>query len=262
MEMLEHIDQLGRTITLPYPPKRIISCVPSTTELLYDLGLDVEVIGITKFCVHPDAWHKSKTRVGGTKNLNLTGIRDLTPDLIICDKEENKQEEVEKLMQNHMVWVSDTNTMDQGLDMIRLLGDVLSKTDRATDLCECIGSAFSALKKTLRPGNTLSAAYLIWRDPIMVAGAGTFIDDMMRRCGLLNLFPRGDNGYPEVNVDLLQQANPDLVMLSSEPFPFTEKHLPEFQKILPNAKVILVDGEMFSWPGSRMEKAAAYFREL
>jgi len=257
-----HIDQLGRPLSLPTPPQRIISCVPSTTELLFDLGLDQEVIGITKFCVRPDEWHQSKTRVGGTKNLHLDTITELNPDLIICDKEENTQEQVEELMQHHNVWISDTNTLEQGLDLIGRLGQVTGKAAHAEELKECIEAEFKALAESLEGRVSQRAVYLIWKEPIMVAGAGTFIHDMMEQCGLENPFPRGATGYPEISVEMLQESNPDLLLLSSEPFPFAEKHLPQFQTLLPKAKVMLVDGEMFSWPGSRMEKAAGYFKEL
>ena len=258
----EHTDQLGRKITLKTPPTRIISCIPSTTELLHDLGLEEEVIGITKFCVHPEEWHKSKTRVGGTKNLHLDQIVTLDPDFIICDKEENKQDQVEELMQHYNVWVSDANSLEEGLEMIALLGEVTEKTEYAADLRERIESEFNALAKLNDTRSTKTAAYLIWREPMMAAGEGTFINDMMQRCGLVNPFPHGENGYPEVSAKMLQKANPELVLLSSEPFPFAEKHIPEIQAILPDARVMLVDGEMFSWPGSRMGKAAMYFIQL
>lgn len=247
---------------MPDVPKRIISCIPSTTELLFDLGLDDEVIGITKFCVHPREWHKGKTRVGGTKNLNLESILALKPDLIICDKEENKQEQVEYLIKEYPVWVSDTNSMKDGLDMIGLLGEVTEKPQEAKAIQERISHKFVELKENLEGQIKRTAAYLIWNNPMMVAGKGTFINDMMEYCGLDNQFLHGQNGYPEVTEDQLREANPDLVLLSSEPFPFTEKHIAEFKKMLPNADVVLVDGEMFSWPGSRMEKAGNYFQEL
>jgi ABC-type Fe3+-hydroxamate transport system substrate-binding protein len=262
MRPTEHTDQLGRTIKLLEPPTRIISCIPSTTELLHDLGLEEEVIGITKFCVHPEEWHHSKTRVGGTKNLNLEQIAELKPDLIICDKEENKQDQVEELMQHYNVWVSDANSLEEGLEMIALLGEVTSSTDQAIQLSAKITEGFKQLERSRDNGNIRKAAYLIWREPMMVAGEGTFIGDMMKRCGLVNPFPYGKNGYPEVSADMLQKVNPELVLLSSEPFPFAGKHIPEIQAILPDARVMLVDGQMFSWPGSRMGKAAVYFLQL
>ena len=264
---MEFTDQLGRTIQIPDVPQRIISCIPSTTELLFDLGLDEEVIGITKFCVHPEAWHTptaigAKRRIGGTKNLNFETISELKPDLIICDKEENKREEVEELMKDYNVWVSDTNSLEDGLEMIQLLGLITEKTEAAKKLVGHISQCFGELKSHIGEGMRRPAAYLIWNDPMMVAGRGTFINDMMERCGLDNQFLYNENGYSEVTAEQLHEANPDLVLLSSEPFPFAEKHLPKYQKMLPNADVVLVDGEMFSWPGSRMEKAAAYFRDL
>jgi len=262
MANTEHTDQLGRKLTLKAPPTRIISCVPSTTELLYDLGLTKEVIGITKFCVHPHKWQQVKTRVGGTKNLHLEQIAALHPDLIICDKEENKQEQVEQLMPHYNVWVGNANSLEQGLKLIGLLGKLTSRTKQAAEISNKITAGFEQLEKAGGNGTIRKAAYLIWREPMMVAGEGTFIDNMMERCGLENTFSHGNNGYPEVSAKMLQKANPELILLSSEPFPFAMKHIPEIQELVPNAKVLLVDGEMFSWPGSRMEKAAEYFLQL
>ena len=189
-------------------------------------------------------------------------IAELEPNLIICDKEENTQKEVEQLMKHHKVWVSDTNNLEQGLEMIKLLGEVTGKMEKASSLIKDISQGFDDLAKQIKGEIKRTAVYLIWNDPMMVAGKGTFINDMMEKCGLDNQFLFNENGYPKVTLAQLHEANPDLILLSSEPFPFTEKHLSSYQKMLPNADIILADGEMFSWPASRMKKAAAYFNML
>jgi ABC-type Fe3+-hydroxamate transport system substrate-binding protein len=250
-------DQLNREINLPSVPERIISVVPSQTELLFYLGLDKEVIGITKFCIHSAEKFKSTTKVGGTKQLNIDLIKELKPDLIIANKEENEQHQIEELMTVCPVWISDISNLDEGLDMIGKVGELVNRTTEAKLL---IGAIKKQFNEFVAPSLNLQAAYLIWRKPYMVAGKGTFIDDMLQKCGLINAF--NEERYPEVSDKMLMDVKPDVVLLSSEPYPFTQKHIDEFKRLLPDAQVILVDGEMFSWYGSRLLYAPAYFSKL
>lgn len=256
------------------PPRHIVSLVPSLTELLFDLGLDEEVAGITKFCVHPDHWFRTKKRVGGTKNTHAVTIHALQPDLIIANKEENLREEVEELARHYPVWVTDIRTRKDALDMIRVMGRITDRQEKAVSLARTIEEGFAALEKdipmtaatyetvqTRKPDIALQAAYFIWRDPYMVAGGDTFIHEMMKSCGLQNVFA-GRNRYPVITIEELQAAGCKYILLSSEPYPFKEKHAEELQKHLPAVKILLVDGEFFSWYGSRMLQAPAYFREL
>lgn len=250
-------DQLHRTITLDHPPRRIISLVPSQTELLHALGLEDEVIGITKFCIHPDAWFRSKTRIGGTKDIHMDKIRALQPDLIIANKEENLRDQVEQLYSHCPVWVSDIATLDDALDMIRSVGSLTGKTTAAENMAGQIQHGFGELE-----GPTpLRTAYFIWRDPWMVSGGDTFIHHMLERCGLINIFADRDR-YPVIQPEELTKLDCQLVLLSSEPYPFREKHIEEIHSFLPNAIIKLVDGEMFSWYGSRLLESPRYFQEL
>lgn len=250
-------DQLNRAVNLPSTPKRIISVVPSQTELLFYLGLNDEVVGITKFCIHPADKFTSKTKVGGTKQLNIGLIKELQPDLIIANKEENEQAQIEGLMTICPVWVSDISNLNEALDMIIKVGEVIGKQNQALVLANAISKQFDLFK----PANlNLRVAYLIWRGPYMVAGQQTFINSLLQKCGLINVFD--DDRYPEVSAQQLTAAQPDVIILSSEPYPFNKKHIDEFNALLPNAKVILVDGEMFSWYGNRLLYAPAYFKTL
>lgn len=256
--MTQYIDQLGRTIELKKTSKRIISLVPSQTELLYDLGLDEEVIGITKFCVYPEHWFKTKTRVGGTKQLHLEKIKGLQPDLIIANKEENAQSQIEELAIGFPVWVSDVNNLNDALEMIESIGEIVNKVSKAKEITGQIKTSFAQLKTQ---NSQLKTCYLIWKDPYMTIGGDTFINDMLSYSGFENLF-RHQTRYPEITVEQLQTLNYQLLLLSSEPFPFKQKHIDELQPLLPNTKIILVDGEMFSWYGSRLLKVPAYFQQL
>jgi len=255
MEFRTVKDQIGRTVRIPKIPQRIVSLVPSQTELLFDLGLDERVVGITKFCVHPESWFRNKTRVGGTKKLRLDTIRELNPDLIIANKEENKQEDIEQLEKDIPVWASNVNDLDSALEMIEAVGEITDSN--SGKLIKEIEAGFSKLKPIHPKKKTL---YLIWKNPYMAAGSDTFISDMLQRCGFENAIT--ERRYPELTEEQLVELNPELILLSSEPFPFKEKHIEELQELLPQAIIKLVDGEMFSWYGSRMRLALSYFSDL
>lgn len=247
-----------------YPRKkysRIISLVPSQTELLYDLGLEDEVVGITKFCIHPKAWFETKTRVGGTKNLNMKTIHSLKPDLIIANKEENVKDQIEELALDYDVWVTDVNTLGEATQMIQDIGEMTFKEEIAYTLQKHILQKFVSLRQRTHEQKKIRAAYFIWKDPYMVAAAETFIHDMLPYCGLENVFAK-EVRYPEIDLKSLKAKKCELILLSSEPYPFKEKHLKEMEQIVPGIPVILVDGEMFSWYGSRLSKAADYFENL
>lgn len=261
-------DQLNRKLELPSVPKRIISLVPSQTELLYDLGLRDEVVGITKFCVHPEEWFRTKTRVGGTKKYDFEKIKALQPDLIIGNKEENEKEQIEELMKDYNVWMSDIYTLKDAYDMITRIGTLVGKREEAVHLKLEIELRFRSIQHSESniqhqlSNSKLQTAYFIWQKPYMVAGHDTFINEMLKVCGLENIFVNKDSRYPEITPEEIIQADPDIVLLSSEPYPFKEKHIQEFNALLPNAKIMIVDGEIFSWYGSRLLKAPEYFKKI
>jgi ABC-type Fe3+-hydroxamate transport system substrate-binding protein len=243
-------DQTKRLVEFEFPPKRIISLVPSLTELLFDLGLNEEVIGITKFCIRPNHWYREKTRIGGTKTVNLELIEKLQPDLIIANKEENDQQQIEALTARYPVWISDVRDLKAALQMIHAVSAI---TDRENQGAEMVRSIEDRFKKIEQNANKKTAIYLIWNSPLMSINHDTFIHDMMERCGLQNMLAsRTDSRYPIISDEEMLSLNPDYLMLSSEPFPFQEKHLLEFQTRFPNIKVVLADGENFSWYGSRL----------
>jgi ABC-type Fe3+-hydroxamate transport system substrate-binding protein len=252
-------DQLKRMVTLPvWPPQRIVSIVPSQTELLADLGLENEVAGITKFCVHPRNWFESKPRIGGTKTVNFEKIAALKPDLIIGNKEENERAQIEQLAAQYPLWMSDVATLEDAYDMIAKLGELVGKNVEAQKLIEQIKNSFAVHRV---PPTVSRVAYFIWRKPYMVAGGGTFIDEMLRIAGFENVFSHKSR-YPEITLEELAKTQPEVILLSSEPYPFAEKHFEPLREVCPGTKIQLVDGEMFSWYGSRLLHSAAYFREL
>lgn len=249
---------MGAEVQLHYPPRRIVSVVPSQTELLFDLGLDTEVVGITKFCVHPEAWFRSKMRVGGTKQLHLEKIKALEPDLIIANKEENTKDQIEALGADFPVWTSDIGTLDHALAMIRQVAAITGKEEKGLHIAQTITERFSALQAKANPVRTL---YLIWRNPWMSVGHDTFINDMMARAGFINVCSDLSR-YPQLSAADIIDRKPELVLLSSEPYPFRKPHIIELQAIVPDASIHLADGEMFSWYGSRLLQTAAYLNSL
>lgn len=249
---------MGHSIELEHPPQRIISLVPSQTELLFDLGLGDRIVGLTKFCIHPNELVKQKAKIGGTKNFKFDVIDRLQPDLIIGNKEENYQEGIEQLQQKYNVWMSDIYTLDDALEMLRQMGKLTGTEAKAAELKQNIKTGFEQLQP-VQP--SIKTAYFIWRKPYMAVGSHNMIDHMLQRCGLENVFGSLSR-YPEITAEQLQQANPQLILLSSEPYPFKEKHIQEFREICPQASIKVVDGEMFSWYGSRLLQAPAYLQQV
>lgn len=258
--MTEITDQTGETVRLPKRPDRIVSTVPSQTELLSDLGLDDKIAGITKFCIHPEHIFRSKVRVGGTKSLNIEKIRSLSPELIIANKEENLKEEIEALKEICPVYISDIKTLEDSLVMIGDIGKMTGTEEKAAAMKRKIREDFSNLSGQCSSFRKLSVLYLIWKGPWMAAGSETFIDDLLHICGLSNVLAQ--ERYPELNDHDIQELKPEVVLLSSEPYPFKEKHIDELKHLLPDSRIILADGEMFSWYGSRLLKAPAYLAKL
>lgn len=238
--------------------KRIVSIVPSITELLFSLGKEEEVIGITKFCVHPADWLKTKTIVGGTKNLRISDIEKLQPDLIIASKEENVEEQVTLLGKSIDVFLTDVITIEDGLQLISDIAKITGSIVIADPLIEKTKREFSKLTHYVSQERLIpKIVYLIWQEPFMTVGGDTFIHNMLDSGGFENIFS-SDKRYPTTTTEELAGLAPDYIFLSSEPYPFNRTHQIKIQKVLPKSKIVLVDGEMFSWYGSRMAEFPSY----
>ena len=255
-DMSVYLDQLGREIHLQIPPKRIVSLVPSLTELLFSLGLKDHMVGRTKFCIHPSHEIGDVTVIGGTKDFSVEKIRMLQPDLIVANKEENDKKRIGELEKDYPVWVSDVSDLYSAIDLIHGLGQITCSESKAHLISETILQSFASLK----PLRQYHVLYFIWQKPWMVAGRNTFIHDMMHRAGMINLAT--EERYPVIDEDKLDQYDPDVIFLSSEPYPFSEKHRILMEKQFPRAIVKLVNGEYFSWYGSRLLGSAKYFQSL
>lgn len=251
------VDQLGRQIEINDTPQRVVSVVPSQTEYLYDLGLGNNIVGQTLFCVHPENRFKNAVKVGGTKKLNLDKIRELKPDIIIANKEENEHSQILKLEKEFPVWISDIKTMDDALDMMLELGSIFGKVMEADNIISQINTA---LAKGMPQQKIRKTLYLIWREPWMAAGRDTFVNHMMQYAGFDNVLEDSGSRYPDLSDMEIRKLDPEYVLLSSEPYPFKEIHVQELRKLLPQSHIVLVDGEMFSWYGSRLVQAFPYLQ--
>lgn len=253
------VDQLHREVSVSPPVRRIVSLVPSQTELLHYFGLEEQVVGITRFCVHPQKWHQGKTRVGGTKKVKIDRIRALNPDLIIANKEENTQKDIEQLATEFPVWISDIRTIEDSYEMIHSLGELLQQKAKANQLIKQLQQNFSEIKAlSISKKRVL---YFIWKDPYMVAANNTFIHQVIQAIGWNNAVENSER-YPQLTEEQIKSLNPELVLLSSEPYPFQHHHALSFQNWLPKSEVKIVDGEVFSWYGPRMLRLLPYLKKV
>lgn len=235
---------------------KVVSLVPSITEALFDLGLtENEVIGRTKFCIHPENKVKNVPVIGGTKNISFDKIRALQPDLILANKEENTKEQVEALMNDFKVIVTNVETIEDNYYLLKTLGNLFNKEERAQQFNLKIYEVVEQAKLD----STVKAAYLIWKNPYMTIGSDTFIHRILSEIGFENIF-KNRTRYPEIQMEDLAEA--DVIMLSSEPFPFKEKHIEEMKAFYPDKKIMIVDGEAFSWYGTHIAKCGDYFKEF
>lgn len=252
--MLEIKDQIGRSIQFKSPAKRVVSLVPSLTELVYDLAGKEVLQGCTIWCVHPIGLKEELQIIGGTKNIQIETIRDLNPDLIVANREENLHEQLDPLLQEFPVYVSDIKNVDHCLACIKDLGQILAKENEASKL---INKAKDLRASLLRKNSNF--LYFIWKNPYMVAGPDTYISALLEEIGFNNLAPVNQERYPKLEWADIQELNPEIILLSSEPYAFnSEDTLPFYQQ---DFKVKVVDGERLSWYGSRLIKALEYLNK-
>lgn len=255
---MEVIDQFGRKVNVPDDPQRIISLVPSQSEYLADLNLDHRVVGITRFCERPRDWFYKKARVGGTKDPDIERIAALKPDLILGNAEENTRKSILELERLFPVWLSDVKDLESNREMMLSIGEITHRRDLSGDWSKRIDHAFS---QEHLPQTGLKVLYLIWRDPWMAAGKDTFINSMIEAAGFENVITDPDSRYPVVTEEQINAWSPDLIFLSTEPYPFKNEHETELTHLF-GSPAHTVDGALFSWYGSRLVHSPAYFKSL
>ena len=244
---------------------RIVSLCPSLTELVFDLGLGDSLVGVTKSCVHPAEGVRRIEKVGGTKTPNVDHIAELQPDLVLLNEEENRLEDAEALLAAGILChVSFPKTAIQTAAMVRSIGEAAARPEEAERIAQAIEEAARRAREASEGLPRLRYAYLIWREPLMSVSGDTFISDLLCLAGGENAFADRPKRYPVVEAEELAAAGLHAVLLSTEPFPFQEKHMDEISRATGLAPEIfhIVDGEMLSWHGSRTPAGIDYASQV
>jgi ABC-type Fe3+-hydroxamate transport system substrate-binding protein len=239
---------------------RLVSLVPSTTETLFEIGAGDRVVGVTRFCVRPERARRDATTVGGTKSPDVEALLALEPDLVFANQEENRREDVERLRERVPVYVAFPKTVPAAIDDVRSAGRLLELEASAEAIAEELERKLSAVRAAARAFRYL---YLIWQRPYMVAGPSTFVEGLLAEAGGINAAPRDRGRYPELTLGEIDASGADVVLLSSEPFPFETAHAADLAtKLDPDVRVRLVDGQRLSWHGTRLLEGLPYLENL
>ncbi len=260
-------DARGAAIRLSRPPRRIISLVPSTTESVHALGAGERLVGVTRYCVLPPEAREKASVVGGTKSPRIDVIRGLKPDLILANKEENREQDVRELETVAPVYVAFPRDLTTALEELRKLGELLQCDDTARKLVDGLDRARTNLIRQSRTQAPFRFLYLIWQKPYMAAGTTTFIDAFIQEAGGRNAIDPEADRYPQLTVAEIEELRPDVVLFSSEPFPFEAKHTTEFLSATSDpsslkGRTLLVDGQLLSWHGARLRDGIPYLADL
>lgn len=258
---MQHLsDALGRELVVPHTPRRIVSLVPSLTEWLFAIGVGERVVGVTDFCLHPAAGVAGKPRVRGTKNPDRAAIVALRPDLVIANREENRERDVLALTQAGLaVYVTDVRSVAGAIATLTELARIVDASAAAEPLLAEMRAALDNLRQP--PPVRRRVVVPIWRDPWMVIGGDTYAHDLLTCCGALNLGAALPGRYPRVAREALAALQPDLILLPSEPYRFSPADLPALRTVW-QGPVTFVDGELLTWYGPRLPQALATFRAL
>lgn len=244
---------------------RIVSLVPSVTECLIDLGLASQLIARTTFCIHPDAVVCGITRIGGTKTPDLGRIVALAPTHVVMNVDENRESDARALSERGVTVVT-THPLDpiDNLKLYRLLGGIFDAREPAQRMADEFGVAHARLSALGRRQPTRRALYLIWRNPYMTISNDTYISRMLARAGLETAAPRSEDRYPQVEMTPRSVAEVDVILLSSEPYPFKSRHADEIRDALGSScpAIVDIDGEMTSWYGSRAIQGCRYLADF
>jgi ABC-type Fe3+-hydroxamate transport system substrate-binding protein len=243
---------------------RIVSLCPSLTELVFDLGIGDSLVGVTKFCVHPADGVRGVEKVGGTKTPKVGRIAEIAPDLVLLNEEENRVEDAEALRAAGLAChTSFPRTAIETAAMVRSIGEAVGRTDAADHIARAIEEAARRAREASGGMPSVRYAYLIWQEPLMSVNGDTFISDLLGLAGGENAFADRPKRYPVVEAEDLATARLDAVLLSTEPFPFQEKHIDGISRAAGLAPEIfhIVDGEMLSWHGSRTPAGIDYAAE-
>lgn len=249
-------------------PRRIVSLVPSLTEILFTLGVGDAVAGCTIFCTQPPEGVARTTRVGGEKNPNLELIRELGADLVLANVEENVREHVETLRGwGIAVHVSYPRTVTEGIALVRELGQVVGADARGHALADALEARHRETRARLAGRRAPRVFYPIWRQPWMTLGRDTYAHHMLADCGGDNVFAGRAERYPTVTLEEVARAAPDVILLPDEPYRFRHVHRGDFAAhpdipAVRDGRIHLVDGKLLTWYGPRIAEALETVPEL
>ncbi len=255
------VDASGALVTLTAMPRRIVSLIPSITETLFALGLGDAVVGCTVYCTHPPEGVAGKVRVGGEKNPKLDVIRDLAPDLVVANVEENVREHVDTLRAWGIpVYVTYPRTVTEAIRLVRDLGQLTGAGERAAEIADALDVRLEETRARRIGRRSVRVFCPIWRKPYMTINADTYVHDMLAACGGENVFAAMPTRYPQVTLADVARARPEVILLPDEPYRFRRAHIADFSAhpeipALRDGRVHLVDGKLLSWYGPRIGEA-------
>jgi len=270
------LDAMGRTVTVARRPRRLVSLVPSWTEALFAFGLADAVVGVTRFCVEPCDGVAAKTKVGGTKTLDVKRVVELEPDLVIANAEENRREDLEALMAAGLtVYVTFPKTVAGAIETMREIAEMTGATDAVRPLIRACEEALARALAANERRPPLRVFCPIWRNPTrrgkpatwMTIGPDTYMHDFIAACGGLNVFADSEERYPQAGLEEMAWREPEVILLPDEPYRFGPKHLPELQVFVEvpavrEGRIYLLEGRHLCWYGPRIAQSLRFVQEL
>jgi ABC-type Fe3+-hydroxamate transport system substrate-binding protein len=262
------VDALGRSLTIRKRPERIVSLVPSLTEALFAFGLEREIVGVTRFCVEPRRAVAGKTKVGGTKALDVAKIKALKPDLVVASAEENSPGDVTQLIEHGCpVFVTQVTTVESAIDLLRQLATITGTTSAARPIIQGVKEALAFVLAGSAGRERVRVFCPIWRNPYMTCGRATYMDDVITVCGGRNIFGGRQEHYPKVELAEVAALDPQVILLPNEPYRFTKRHKADFKAFsevtaVKNGHIFLIDGRMLTWYGPRIAQSLGEVKRL
>ncbi|MGD0205609.1 MAG: helical backbone metal receptor [Dehalococcoidia bacterium] len=262
------VDALGRSLTIRRRPERIVSLVPSLTEALFTFGLEQEIVGVTRFCVEPRQGVADKTKVGGTKALDIAKIRALKPDLVVASAEENSPTDVAQLIDDGCpVFVTLATSVEGAIDLLRELATITGTTAAARPIIQGAKEALATMVAASADLERVRVFCPIWRNPYMTCGRTTYMGDVIAVCGGRNVFDGRKERYPRLELVEMTALDPQVILLPSEPYRFTKRHKADFTVFaevtaVKNGHIFLIDGKMLTWYGPRTARSLFEVKRL
>lgn len=266
--MATYIDDLHRRLEVKTAPQRIVSLVPSLTETLFTFGLGEQIVGVTNFCVEPPDKVKEKARVGGTKSFSVERVKELEPDLVIANAEENREEDIRQLLRAGLsVFMTFPRTVHGAINMMRRLADVTGAQEAARPIIAEAEAALQEARAANQGRRPLRVFCPIWRRPWMTIGQDTYMHDFLLACGGINIFADRHDRYPRIELEEMSRRIPEVIILPSEPYHFTMRHAQEFSKFahvpaVQEQRIYVLDGKHLAWYGPRIATSLRFVRNL